>query len=413
MKSLSNEWKNLLKSDSDRLPEILDSIKNLSIKPSYEDIFNFAKLTPLNNLKVIILGQDPYDTEFHAHGLAFSSQQPNTPRSLANIFKALKQSGLIKNKPITNNLTSWAAQGVLLLNAALTVLQGKPESHIALWENYIQSLIIRISTFAMTKLHRKLVIILWGAKAKKFGQLFGEMHHILYYKHPSPLAGDFSECPNFIECNKILTESKQDPINWDPDFKNWLEVYTDGSSEPNKTGPDVQSGYGAIFAKGLYEGLKIYGKTTNEPPYYSNNIRAEGTAILMAMKKVDQLNVENRKLLHILTDSEFWISMIYEWIPSWIAKGGIEEFQNHKNPDLVKSIWQTYLDLSKQTFIVLSHVYSHDKKNNSQCNQNSSEYRHFFYNNLCDILANHARQKLQTGQYGETTSPFQVGDKKI
>lgn len=410
MKSISNEWKNLLMPDSDNLPAILNSIKDLDIKPSFGDIFNFAKLTPLNNLKVIILGQDPYDTEYHAHGLAFSSQQPNTPRSLANIFKALKHSDLIKTNPKTNNLTSWAAQGVLLLNTALTVLPGKPESHLALWENYIQSLLNRISTFALTKLHRKLVVILWGAKAKKFWMLFGEMHHILYYKHPSPLAGDFSECLNFIECNKLLTESKQDPINWDPDFKNWIEVYTDGSSEPNKTGPEVQSGYAAIFSNGLYEGLKIYGKTTNEPPYYSNNIRAEGTAILMAMNKVTGLNTENRKILHILTDSEFWISMIYEWIPVWVVKGDVD---NHKNPDLVKSIWQTYLELSKETLVILSHVYSHDKKNNSQRNQYTSEYKQFLYNKLCDTLANHARQKLQNSQYGETNDPMQYGNKKF
>jgi uracil-DNA glycosylase len=419
IQNITPEWWKLLTPDtntSEQLQTILNGVSTMTIKPSHGDILNFARFTPLKELKVVILGQDPYDTENHAHGLAFSSQQPNTPKSLNNMFKALRQSGFLgsQEKPITNNLTGWAAQGVLLLNTALTVLPGMPESHLSLWEKYIQTLLVRIARFATTTLKRKLVIILWGAKAKKFAPLFEAAHYILEYHHPSPLAGDFSGCPNFTDCNRILAESKQTPVNWNPDFASWVEVYTDGSSFPNTTGPNVQSGYSVIFTAGVHVGLKAYGKTPNVPPHYSNNIRAEGTALLTALTKVAGLPLENRRVFHIVTDCEFWINMIKEWIPAWIEKGGVEEFENHKNPDLVTKIWEHYTNLlDTGTNIILTHVYSHDKKKSSKAPQYSTEYRRFFYNKLADALANNARNKLQNSQYGETTDKLECGGEKF
>ncbi len=139
---ITHEWWKILAMTSDMgnlLQNTLNKFATVDIRPSHRDILNFARFCDPNKIKVLILGQDPYDTEYHAHGLAFSSQQSNTPRSLSNIFKALAKSNLLydatgkpgKQSTSTNNLTSWAAQGVVLLNTALTVLPKQPKSHLS------------------------------------------------------------------------------------------------------------------------------------------------------------------------------------------------------------------------------------------------------------------------------------------
>jgi uracil-DNA glycosylase len=409
------QWWNILAPNTEVstiLQNTLNSIANVNIKPVHRDIFNFARFTPPDKIKVIILGQDPYHTENHAHGLSFSSQQSDTPKSLGSIFKALIKSGFIEVKSNTNNLSNWSAQGVLLLNTALTVLENTPESHLKLWEPYMHELLTNLSRCHTAK-SQKLVVILWGKKAHAYAKYFTE-HHVLQYQHPSPLAGDFSGCPNFIECNKLLESMGKTPIQWNPEYNAWVEVYTDGSSYPNLTGPDVQSGYSAIFTGGIYKHLKIYGKTVNEPPYYSNNIRAEGTAIIKALQRVASLPKNNRQVLHLVTDCEFWIKMIKEHIPAWTASGGLESFESHKNPDIVRELWNTYCNLINDgTFITISHVYSHDKKGGSKHPKESTEYRRFFYNKLADSLANYIRQKFQNGQYGEMISPLEFDGQKF
>lgn len=405
-------WWNILTPNSncsEVLQRTINEITNTVVKPIHRDIFNFARFTPPDDIKVIIIGQDPYDTESHAHGLAFSSQMPETPKSLGNIFKALIKSEYIKSKPATNNLTSWAAQGVLLLNTALTVLPDKPGSHLKLWQPYMHLLLTNLSQ----RLDKKLVVILWGKEAQAFAPYFNN-HHILNYHHPSPCAGDFSDCPNFKECNAILQSMGEIPVDWNPDANKWVEVYTDGSSFPNATGPDVQSGYSAIFTAGTFAHLKLYGRTANEPPYYSNNIRAEGTALLKALQRTAILPVYERLVLHIVSDCEFWIKMLKEYIPSWISKGGIEVIKNYKNPDIVKELWEIYCELQATgTFITISHVYSHDKKGGSKCPRNSTEYRRFLYNKLADSLASHIRQKFQNDQHGEMIANMEFNGEKF
>ena len=403
--SISNEWLNILNPPDD----ILRTIATIKVYPSYQDIFNFARFTPINKLKVIILGQDPYHKPNHAHGLAFSSQSNETPKSLLNIYKALIKSKLLESKPKTNNLTNWAVQGVLLLNTALTVLPNSPKSHIKLWDSYILELLFKIAKFASNPL----VVILWGVEAQQYQHIF-KNHIVLKYHHPSPLAGDFSDCPNFIECNNYLIQNNQTPINWNPDEKLWCEAYTDGSSFPNVTGPDVESGYSVIFTEGILAHLKLYGKTTCDHPHYSNNIRAEGTALLYALRKVETLPLEQRLLFHIITDCNFWIDMLKKFIPSWVQKGGIEKIDEYKNPDLVKEIWNIYNRLIfSGTNIVVSHVYSHDKKKGSKEPSESTEFKRYFFNGVADLLANNIRKKFQNGQYGEMMSEIPFEKKKF
>ena len=183
------------------------------ILPKQEDILNAIKLTPLDKVKVLIIGQDPYPSTEHAHGLAFSSLSSKTPASLKNIFKKLEKD-FPNTKHNSNTLTSWAKQGVLLLNTSLTFEDKSPKvlkEHTQLWkpviENIYQVLINR---------NKPLVVFRWGAHAQKSGEIF-EGHENIYVMdttHPSPLSASrgFMTCDHFIKCNEIL---KENAINWE------------------------------------------------------------------------------------------------------------------------------------------------------------------------------------------------------
>jgi len=176
--------------------------------------FNALNSMPFNNLKVVILGQDPYPTAGHAHGLCFSvmPEVKPLPKSLLNINKEL-QTDLNIDNGHTGYLQSWADQGVLLLNAVLTVEQGNANAHQGKgWETFTDAIIQRIND---QKDH--VVFILWGAYAQKKGiHIDTQKHRIIKSPHPSPLSahrGFFGSKP-FSRTNQYLTEFGQQPINW-------------------------------------------------------------------------------------------------------------------------------------------------------------------------------------------------------
>ena len=216
---LNPDWKAFLKEElnSSNFSGIINTLKkereNQTIFPRNNEIFNAFNQTPLSNLKVVILGQDPYHGEGQAHGLSFSV--PNTvkiPPSLRNIFKEL-QADL--NIPISSNgnLVSWAKQGVLLLNATLTVREKEAGSHQKIgWEVFTDSIIKKISTKK-----EGVIFLLWGAFAQKKSDLIdSEKHYILTAAHPSPFSAyrGFLGCKHFSKTNKILLNNNQQPINW-------------------------------------------------------------------------------------------------------------------------------------------------------------------------------------------------------
>lgn len=184
-----------------------------TIYPPKDYIFNALKLTPYQNVKVVIVGQDPYHGENEAHGLSFSVQKGiKVPPSLQNIYKELYQD---LNIPIRNNgdLTGWAKQGVLLLNAVLTVVKDTPASHRNLgWE--------RLTDYIIKLLNEKqepIVFILWGNFAKAKQKLITNPKHlVLTSAHPSPFSayyGFFGSKP-FSKTNEFLIQNNQTPINW-------------------------------------------------------------------------------------------------------------------------------------------------------------------------------------------------------
>ena len=184
-----------------------------TVFPPRNYIFNALKLTPYENVKVVIMGQDPYHGEGEAHGLSFSVQKGiKIPPSLQNIYKELKDDLGI---PIRSegDLTGWAKEGVLLLNAVLTVEKDKPASHRNYGWEKLTDYIIKVINLKK----EPVVFILWGNFAKeKKALITNPIHYVITSAHPSPLSashGFFGSKP-FSKCNQFLESKGITPINW-------------------------------------------------------------------------------------------------------------------------------------------------------------------------------------------------------
>lgn len=182
------------------------------ILPVKENRLSCLKLTPYNDVKVVIIGQDPYHNYNQAHGLAFSVEQGIYPPSLKNIYKELVDDMKVPY-PKTGNLSKWAKQGVLLLNTALTVELHQPLSHQGKgWEEFTLEIVKKVN-----EKQDPLVFILWGAHAQKFTKYIDESRHlILKSVHPSPLSasrGFFGSKP-FSKTNDFLSKNNIKPIDW-------------------------------------------------------------------------------------------------------------------------------------------------------------------------------------------------------
>lgn len=184
------------------------------IYPAQSDIFNAITLTPFSDIKVVIIGQDPYHNPDQAHGLSFSVRKGiKPPPSLQNIFKELHSDCHI---PIPSHgcLESWAKQGVLLLNSILTVEENKPQSHAKIgWEQFTDAIIQQSNQHP-----EPIVYLLWGAHAQKKAALIDDKKHlILTAPHPSPLSAHrgFLGCKHFSKANAFLKKSGRIPIVWE------------------------------------------------------------------------------------------------------------------------------------------------------------------------------------------------------
>jgi len=191
-----------------------EKIQGKIIYPPGSLIFNAFTQTPFHQVKVVIIGQDPYHGQGQAHGLCFSVQdgiQP--PPSLINIYKEI-QSDLGIGMPARHgNLIKWAQQGVLLLNAFLTVRANEPASHSKIgWEEFTNTVIQKISDEK-----KGVVFLLWGKFAQEKQSLIDETkHHVLKAAHPSPFSADkgFFGCKHFSKTNELLLSEGSDPVDW-------------------------------------------------------------------------------------------------------------------------------------------------------------------------------------------------------
>lgn len=215
---IGNDWDEKLKvvwnspGFSNFMNIIKEKYSNATCFPEYSNIFNALKLTPYENVKVVIIGQDPYHGEGEAHGLSFSVQKGvKLPPSLKNIFKELYDDLGIEMED-NGDLTSWAKEGVLLLNSILTVEKDKPASHKDLGWQLFTDHIIKL----LNEKDTPVVFILWGnyARSKKVF-ITNKKHLIIESAHPSPLArGAFFGSKPFSKTNNFLIKTGQKPINW-------------------------------------------------------------------------------------------------------------------------------------------------------------------------------------------------------
>ncbi|KGL40866.1 uracil-DNA glycosylase [Listeria newyorkensis] len=219
MIQLGNDWDALLQEEfmKDYYLKLRAFLKveygNQKVYPDMYDIFNALKYTAYQDVKVVILGQDPYHGAGQAHGMSFSVKLGvKTPPSLVNMYKELADDlGLV----IPNNgyLLPWAEQGVLLLNTVLTVREGKPNSHANQgWEKLTDTIISLLGQKT-----EPVVFLLWGNNAKSKQPLLRNPNHlILTSVHPSPLSANrgFMGCRHFSKANHYLTQSGVAPINW-------------------------------------------------------------------------------------------------------------------------------------------------------------------------------------------------------
>ena len=216
---IEQSWKNALAGEFDK-PYFASLVRFLReekaagkrIYPPGSQIFNAFELTPLQNLKVVILGQDPYHGPGQAHGLSFSVPAGvPAPPSLKNIFKEIETDLGVRMSGYPN-LEKWAMQGVLLLNAVLTVRSGEAASHSKIgWEEFTDAVIRHISDNC-----DGVVFMLWGNFARSKSVLIDRSrHHVLEAAHPSPLArGAFFGCRHFSKANSLLSAAGRTTIDW-------------------------------------------------------------------------------------------------------------------------------------------------------------------------------------------------------
>ncbi|WP_296879550.1 uracil-DNA glycosylase [uncultured Methanobrevibacter sp.] len=217
---IGNDWDLALSEEfeKDYFLKIKDFIdeeyKSKTIYPPYDEIFNAFKLTPLSNVKVVILGQDPYHEKGQAHGLAFSTPPGRPiPRSLKNIFKEINAE---YGYPIPKSgcLESWANQGVFLLNTVLTVEEGNANSHSKCgWQTFTDNVIKLLNCQS-----QPIVFLLWGKQAEKKKELINNPNHlVLITSHPSPFSArrGFLGSNHFIKANEFLSNNGLEEINWE------------------------------------------------------------------------------------------------------------------------------------------------------------------------------------------------------
>ncbi|MGN0597113.1 MAG: uracil-DNA glycosylase [Ruminiclostridium sp.] len=219
MVNIGNEWDELLADEFKKpyylqLREFLKSeYRNYDIYPDMHDIFNALKYADYSQIKVVIIGQDPYHEPGQAHGLSFSVKRGvEPPPSLKNIYKEIN-SDLGLPIPRWGELTCWAKQGVLLMNAVLTVRRGQANSHRGKGWEYFTDRVISL----LNEREKPIVFLLWGGNAKqKIPLITNPNHLILTSAHPSPLSAynGFFGCRHFSKCNEFLTAHGEMAVDW-------------------------------------------------------------------------------------------------------------------------------------------------------------------------------------------------------
>ncbi len=409
LQGISDAWLPIIQTDD--LTDIHRAVLHLTpgdkLCPPIAQWFNWARiLDNPDRIRVVIVGMDPYPQRKNAHGLAFSSLS-SVPQSLRNIFRCLVQSNLMVDINVSGDLTTWAEQGVLLVNAYLSTEVGVPGKHAKLWRPYMPRVIAKISDFGIEH-GRSYCFLLWGKDAQKLQTYINADHHnVMTWLHPSPMAqisaspeDKFINCDHFLRVNEHLVNMGESPINWqlvpaapkskakgkrgatkvnkpvvgrirsvdsvdvadpadpvdvadpvnvadpvDPAnsaniansgepanliIKTVEKIFTDGACTNNGK-RNARGAYAAIFVEGQWVGKTLCGGLPS-CDVADSNIRAEGWAIA---KVLEFLRRADWQECEIYTDSEFWVKMVYDYMPKWSPA----TFRKKKNPDLTTHVW--------------------------------------------------------------------------
>lgn len=389
------------------LKAVFKSSKGKTLRPNPTDIFSFCKYTDLDNVRVVIIGQDPYPNE-HACGLCFSSEV-GMPQSFRNIHNSLVAQKCIPSSLNTADLRGWAYQGVLLINTAFTTLNGETKEHSELWQPYTDLILARIAKYLDERPGlRSVCWLLWGADAVAKESVIKDnskcgRNHIMKWGHPSGMAahnqdpnhpGNFAKCDHFRRVIDITKIEYGIPLYWDA-IETDIECFTDGSAKPNKSCPEARAGYAVVFTKGPLKGFSIMAKSDHTTkhkgaPQYTHNIRAEGEALRDALRELRKLPLSCWNKAEFVLDCEFYKDLIKSYIPGWLEKG--TSISDQKNPDINQSIWDDYSYMvSRGQEITFVHMNSHQKQ---PPKSDKKKYHMWFWNNYVDILAKQARIKM-------------------
>ncbi len=377
LQGVPKEWLNLI--DISKLQAIEKEVEENTpadkLCPPKDKWLEWARLTALDDVQVIIIGQDPYHDKGTAHGLAFSSKGRKIPPSLKNVYQCMLTRGIIKEMPKHSDLTSWAEQGVLLINLAFTTEQGKPLQHLGIWAPLTRHIIKGLCSYG-TDAGKTYKFMLWGNKAKELKKYIDGDHEVLEWIHPSPLAQRvvaerrFIACDHFDKCPEINwgsicsatsvaipePEEKSDNASSTKisNSKRWVQVFVDGSCTGNGKAK-ARGGYAYAFVAG---GFECKNATALKDGITPTNIRAEGMAIIKVLEVLGEF-IDDWDKCEIFSDSEFWINMIYKYMPKWNAA----TFTAKANTDITTEVWQRWNDLisTPGKTITLVHVYAHNK----------------------------------------------------
>lgn len=361
------------------------------IAPPLPNIFRAFRACPWAKLKVLAIGQDPYPKAGDADGMAFSTSADKTPASLRNIYKCLETQKLIAKTPEHNSLDSWAAQGVLLLNASLTTTVGNSNAHQEIWDKYTDA-VVR----SLLEARPEIIMMLWGKDAQSKGSVV-EHDRVLTWGHPSPLSSvnrsaanplNFLHNDNFRKCNEMLVKANLAPIDWnsvngpvaaEAPARPTVYLGTDGGSRGNGKA-DCRASWAFVIWK---DGAQTYTESglvdsTKDNP--ATNNRGELTAIQRGLAHIDK-NIPGTDVV-VISDSEYSLNTVSEWAPRWYSNPKKYELDKKKNLDIVKPCIDTIERLRSNRKIKFEHVNSHqeepDKKDKS--------WLPWHLNDICDKL---------------------------
>lgn len=392
-------WKDILEKAG--ASETYNKVCNISnLVPPKQDIFNAFRYFDPKDLKVILLGQDPYYNG-DACGLAFATNNGNCPKSLTNIYNNLIKNELCsKNVKRNGNLKCWAAQGVLLLNTALTTIEGKAKEHTAIWDGFTRNLMKQLNDFK-----QNLFIMLWGGDAKSYAKYFDDKRHIiLKWSHPSPMADkNLPEHLKFKNCDHFKLIKN---IKWNPEQK--IMVWTDGACSGNGKETAIAS-FACMLIGGYLERTAISGKVKPEKYFLSNdsiisdskmtevptNNRGELLGIIYALFAIEKSCISGE--IEIFCDSQYCINTVEEYYPNRLKKGTEGELANL---DLLKICGQLLGKIRSNSEVKFTHVNSHQS-----IPENSDDRTKCIYggNDVVDKLAvsakelNHFNVVVETG----------------